>query len=129
MIRGAGRGRALVVDDDPNVLGLLTSFLEAEGWEVRYAGDGPSALEKFHTARFDLALVDLGMPGMTGLELATVFRRFDATVEIVLITDDGRAPDPAATAAAGIARVLRKPFRLDALLECVGARTREEMTT
>jgi CheY-like chemotaxis protein len=122
-----GRARVLVVDDDPNVLGLLIALLSSEGCDVRYALDGPSALAIFDTARFDLVLTDLGMPGMTGLEVATAMRRRDAAVAIVLVTEDGRAPDAAAAARAGISRMLRKPFRLDALLEGVGARTPKGM--
>jgi two-component system response regulator PrrA len=118
-----GRPRVLVVDDDPNVLGALISLLRAEGCAVRYARDGRSALAMFDKARFDVVFTDLAMPGMTGLELATAMRRLDAAVEIVMVTEDGRVPDLAAATRAGIRRVLRKPFRVDAVLECVGAHT------
>lgn len=75
----------LVVDDSPKIVEVLDAYLRAEGYEVVTAADGPSALEAVKTRRPDLALLDIMLPGIDGLELTKRFQR-DYDLPIILVT-------------------------------------------
>jgi two-component system response regulator PilR (NtrC family) len=111
--------RVLVVDDDPGVRASLTYFLEEWDVEVLAVQDGHTALAIFAGKRFDLIFVDLYMPGMTGLEMAALVRRLDPGIPIILITGWASTLEAIAVAAAGITRVLPKPFPMDELATCL----------
>ncbi|MBI3326391.1 MAG: response regulator [Nitrospinae bacterium] len=113
------KGRILVVDDHPRVREILGSFLEGAGFQVRTAPDGPTGVALFSADRFDLILVDFRMPGMTGLEVATLVRRTNVVIPIVLITALAHALEAEVVANAGINRVLSKPFTWDELMSCL----------
>lgn len=88
--------RILAVDDEATVRELLEDFLKAKGYEVETVADGPAALAAVGSRSFDLVLVDLMMPGMTGMEVLRRLRSQDAALPIVVITavtdeDVGRA--------------------------------------
>jgi DNA-binding response OmpR family regulator len=106
------RRRALVVDDDPAIRAFLTDFLEQQDFEVYTAQDGRSALAVFHTARFNLLLVDFQMPGITGLEVATEVRKTDLAIPIGLITGTASTLEAEAVVQAGVSRLFPKPFSL-----------------
>jgi len=78
--------RILVVDDDPAVRALLADFLRQQGYEVRTTSNGPAALTTLRVEPCDALLVDLQMPGMSGLELATMVRKTAPQVPIALLT-------------------------------------------
>ena len=78
--------RALIADDDPAIRLVLRHRLEAEGWRVEEAADSGAALEALHKGRFDVALVDIIMPGVGGLEVLTTAREQGCTTPIVVIT-------------------------------------------
>jgi CheY-like chemotaxis protein len=111
--------RVLVVDDDPGVRAALACFLEQRDIEVLAVQDGRAALALCAATRLDLIFVDLHMPGMTGLEMAALVRQLDPAIPIVLITGWASSLTPAAVAAAGISRVLAKPFPLEELATCM----------
>ena len=121
-------GRILVVDDDPNVVGVLKYVLQQQGFEVHGAPDGLSALAAFRGGRFDMIFTDFSMPRMTGLELAALVRKLDPDIPIILITGHAHALDPEAVARAGLSRVLAKPFQLDELLACLSLLTASQST-
>jgi CheY-like chemotaxis protein/anti-sigma regulatory factor (Ser/Thr protein kinase) len=79
----------LIVDDDPVSRHFLTKILEGEGYAVTSAGDGADALEQLRTQRADLALVDVWMPRMTGLELLGHMRAEAIATKAVILTSDG----------------------------------------
>ena len=79
------RGKVLVVEDDETVCSVLSSVLEGHH-EVICVQDGPRALEVFALGAFDVALIDLGMPGMPGDRVLRAMRRGDAALASVLIT-------------------------------------------
>jgi PAS domain S-box-containing protein len=108
-----GRRLVLVVDDDPDVRRFVVDGLDALGFRVMEAVDGPSGLELFRRQRPDLLLLDFAMPGMTGAEVAEAARRLRPDQPIVFAS--GYADTAAMERSAGDAVVLRKPFRLSEL--------------
>ncbi len=76
----------LIIDDDPDILDLLESILATEGYGVYRAPDGHKALEVFRSRTVDLAITDLNMPGMGGLEVLSEIKRLDADVEVIVLT-------------------------------------------
>lgn len=75
----------LVVDDEPKIVQLARDYLEHGGFSVLAAGDGPSALAAAHAHRPDLVVLDLGLPGLDGLDVAKALRR-GSSVPIVMLT-------------------------------------------
>jgi two-component system chemotaxis response regulator CheY len=117
-----GKGRILVVDDDPAILDFVSMALSDEGYEVQTAADGRSALEIIERWPPDLILLDMRMPIMDGWEFASAYaRRPGHHAPVVVLT--------AAQDAAGLAREIQavdyvaKPFALDDLLRVVAAHT------
>jgi CheY-like chemotaxis protein len=110
-------GRVLLVDDNRDAAESLGALVADAGYEVRIAHDGPAALEAV-AAGFapDLALLDIGLPGMTGYELAAELRARLPEVGLVAITGYGREPDRVRALAAAFDEHLVKPVRIDALL-------------
>ena len=112
----AGR-RVMVVEDNPDGLEALLALLELMGYSVAGAEDGPAALAL--AARFDpeIVLLDLGLPGMDGYEVATALRADPARVGLVLValTGWGAEQDRARTAEAGFDHHLTKPVDPDML--------------
>jgi CheY-like chemotaxis protein len=111
------RLRVLVVDDNADLVTMLATFVESLGHDVRKAFDGSSALSAAVSYRPDVVLLDLGLPGMTGLEVARELRRRPetATTHIVALTGWGQADDVRRTEAAGFNAHLTKPTDPDAL--------------
>ena len=120
----------LVVEDDDDARSLLEMVLRELGHRVRGASDGPSAFRALCDAPPDLALVDISLPGMDGLELAQKFRAAEpqsATV-LVSVSGYGQPRDRFAALDAGYAASFMKPIAPAALqrLLCTVAARRTE---
>lgn len=109
--------RLLVVDDHPDVADSLALLLEALGAEVRVVYDGPSALEIMETFQPDAVLLDLGLPGMDGYEIALTLRRQPRfrTLPLIALTGWGQDEDRRRTQAAGFDHHLVKPPDIEVL--------------
>src|SRR5262249_45996215 len=105
----------LLVDDDPDILRLLTLTLRPEGFRLLSASDGNAALEIARAEHPDLLLLDWNMPGRNGLEVCHVLRDESdpdvRDVPVVLLTAQGAAEDTAAGFAAGVTDYVTKPFK------------------
>ena len=111
--------RLLVVDDEDFVRDLLREILEGEHCEVHVAEDGGQALSLFREMQFDGVFTDVGMPGMSGWELAREIRRLNSRVPIAVITGWGEAVGSSEQKAAGVDWVVAKPFTADRIAELV----------
>ena len=118
--------RILVVDDDDNVRRLVTAYLEREGYQVTQAADGHAALRAVEASTPDLIVLDLMLPGTSGLQVA---RRISAARElpILMLTARGDEDDVLRGFEAGADDYLVKPFsprvlvaRVRAILRRVG---------
>jgi two-component system phosphate regulon response regulator PhoB len=109
-------GTVLIVDDDPDIVGLLMATLRPEGFPLLAAGDGETALALARAERPALILLDWMMPGRTGLEVCRAIRAEAdlqlRQVPVVLLTSRAEEADIAAGFAAGATDYLTKPFKL-----------------
>ena len=123
----AAKPSVLVVDDSNLLRGILREELEAEGFEVHMAEDGPEALEKAKDLRPDIILLDVGLPGMDGYEVCRRVKSDDATADtpILMITALNELKDKLAGFEAGADDYLTKPFFTKELL----ARLRRNLRT
>jgi CheY-like chemotaxis protein len=111
--------KVLVVDDEDFVRDLLKEILECENCEVQVAECGTSALELFHKDQFDCVFTDVGMPGMSGWELAQAIRQHNSTIPIAVVTGWGESVGSTEQKAAGVNWVVSKPFTADRIIELV----------
>jgi PAS domain S-box-containing protein len=118
----AARARVLVVDDNADVRDMLELLLEVHGHEVHATGDAESALAEARARPPDIALVDLGLPGIDGHELARRLRAAMPGVRLVAVTGYGQPEDRRRSAEAGFDEHLVKPVDPDRLLRIVERR-------
>jgi DNA-binding response OmpR family regulator len=108
--------RVLVVEDDDAIAQVLTRSLRMEGYEVRVAEDGIVALEQAHGFLPDLVVLDLGLPGLDGLEVARELRNRDDDVPILVLTARDAVESRVEGLDAGADDYLVKPFERQELL-------------
>jgi nitrogen-specific signal transduction histidine kinase/ActR/RegA family two-component response regulator len=111
--------KILVVDDSEEVREVLRELLSRHGYTVVTCPDGESGLVELESRTFDLAMLDLGLPGISGLEVASRLKpRWPAT-QVALMTGYGDRLGPEDAHAKGVDFVLAKPFSLDQLRSVV----------
>src|SRR5512142_303837 len=109
-----------LVDDDKNILASVTMLLEQEGYHVRSFSDGASALTALTATPPDLAILDIKMPRMDGLELLRRLRQ-NADLPVIFLTSKDEEIDELMGLNAGADDYIRKPFSHRLLLERVKA--------
>jgi DNA-binding response OmpR family regulator len=113
--------RILVVEDDKKVASFLEKGLREEGYSVDVAHDGPGGLTRAHVYDYDLLVVDVMLPGMTGLEIIRDLRAREKTVPALLLTARDARADVVLGLDAGADDYLAKPFGFDELLARIRA--------
>lgn len=111
--------KILVVEDDPDLLGILNEFLTMQGAEVAQAIHGKEALETLNIKRFDLVLSDVQMPVMDGVELVRAIKRKDKNSPVVFLTTGHSSLDEISAQDLGAAAFIVKPFKLQQLLSSI----------
>ena len=109
----------LIVDDEPGIRHLLQQTLAEEKYKVQTAGNVFEAIEKLHDTSFALAIVDLLLPDVDGLQLAEGIRIIDPGTPVVLISAYGAPAFEGMASHPAIRHYLHKPFSLDRLLGLV----------
>jgi CheY-like chemotaxis protein len=104
--------RVLVVDDDPTILEVVSTFLESKGYSVETSANGQQALESIEQAEFDLVISDIEMAGMNGFELLRRIRESYPKIGIILMTGYEEAHPLSAALRAGADGYISKPFSL-----------------
>lgn len=104
--------RALVVEDDPDIVELVTLYLSRDGWTVEAVGNGRSALQRLQATTYELVVLDLQLPGLDGLSVCSEIRRHPATraLPVVVITARGDEADRIVGLEIGADDYLVKPF-------------------
>ncbi|MFB7733762.1 response regulator, partial [Streptomyces sp. NPDC056112] len=113
--------RVLLAEDDASISEPLARALRREGYEVEVREDGPAALDAGMQGGVDLVVLDLGLPGMDGLEVARRLRSDGHTVPILILTARADEVDTVVGLDAGADDYVTKPFRLAELLARVRA--------
>jgi two-component system, OmpR family, alkaline phosphatase synthesis response regulator PhoP len=119
-VESSVRKAILVVDDDENLRRLVAAYLESEGYEVKQAADGPAALQSAEKGQFDLVVLDLMLPGLSGLDVARRIRAL-GPVPILMLTARASEDDVLQGFDAGADDYLVKPFSPKVLVARVRA--------
>lgn len=115
--------RILIADDDPQMLRALRITLTARGYDVETAADGKSALDTAIRTRPDIVVIDLGMPGLTGIEVIEALRGW-TQIPILVVSGRSESWDKVEALDAGADDYVTKPFSADELLARVRALSR-----
>ena len=99
----------LIVDDEPKIARLVRDYLERGGFGVSIARDGPEALMRARTEHPDLVVLDLGLPGLDGLDVTRALRR-DSSVPIIMLTARDDETDKVIGLELGADDYVTKPF-------------------
>jgi len=113
--------RILVVEDEPEMQRGLKDNLEFEGYEVEVIGNGKQALDVLVTKKFDMVLLDVMLPGMSGFDVCKSARSQGITIPIIMFTAKGEEVDKVLGLEFGADDYITKPFSLRELLARVKA--------
>jgi len=113
------KARVLVIDDEEEIRKLLCELLETVGHDVAAASDGEEGLKLFQDGPFDLVFTDLGMPGISGWEVAQEVKRLNSRTPVILVTGWGIQVDAEKKNMHGIDYVISKPFNIDQVTSLV----------
>jgi two-component system, OmpR family, KDP operon response regulator KdpE len=116
-------GRILVVDDDPQIRRAMRTTLAARGYEVADVRSGEEALDALRSASYDLALLDMNMPGMGGIETCRLIRS-SSEVAIIMLTVSNSEKNKVEALDAGADDYVTKPFSTPELLARIRATLR-----
>ncbi|KLU57773.1 DNA-binding response regulator [Paenibacillus amylolyticus] len=114
----------LVIEDEPKIARLLELELQYEGYQVGKAGSGTEGLEKYAEGQWDLILLDVMLPGLSGIEVLRRVRAKDATVPIIMLTAKDSVEDKVSGLDLGANDYITKPFQIEELLARVRAALR-----
>ena len=117
----SARGRLLVIDDEPDVREMLEFIFAGEGFDVVTVDSGLAAIELVRVRSFDLAVTDMKMPGINGIETLTALKQIDRSMEVIVVTGYASEQTAAECMKRGAYGYLTKPFELAELLPLVGA--------
>jgi len=117
--------RVVLAEDDLDISEPLLRALKREGYDVRHVVDGPSALASCIAGDTDLLVLDLGLPGMDGLDVCRALRSSGVDLPVLMLTARGSEADLVVGLDAGANDYVAKPFRLGELL----ARIRVQLRT
>ena len=121
--------RVLLVEDDPQMVDLLTTLLTEEGYAVDTAADGHRGLHLGLTRDYDVLVLDRGLPAIDGLDLLVRLRHKGVTAPVLVLSALGNAADRVAGLDAGAEDYLAKPFDIDELLARLRALRRRHLDT
>ncbi|HET7318950.1 MAG TPA: response regulator, partial [Nitrospirota bacterium] len=127
--------KILIVDDEPDIVELVTYNLKKDGFRVATASDGEEALHKIRKDKFDLVVLDLMLPGIQGVEICRIIRNDPKTAgtPIIMLTAKGEEVDRVIGLESGADDYMTKPFspreliaRIKAVLRRTGEKTPAE---
>lgn len=108
--------RILLAEDDANLGSLLRNYLQAKEYETTLFVNGKTALEHFSAGMFDLCILDIMMPEMDGLALATALRNIDSAIPVIFLTAKNQEDDIIEGFKTGADDYITKPFNMEELL-------------
>jgi len=118
--------RILIIEDEPVMQRGLKDNLEFEGFETELAGDGPAGLQKLLEHSYDLAILDVMLPGMSGFDVCKTARQKGVHIPIIMLTARGEEIDKVLGLELGADDYITKPFSLRELLARIKAVLRRQ---
>lgn len=112
--------KILIVDDEPSILEVVSSYLRCDGHSVATAASGREALEKFRRNHFDLVILDRVMPEMSGDQTARFIKQLNQEVPVIMLTGFGALIEVTGSQRQAVDIVLSKPVTIDALRSTIG---------
>ena len=109
--------KLLVVDDEVKFLNSLAKRLELRGFEVTKAENGQDALDYAKESRFDLAMIDLKMPGVGGKQVLEILKKTHDFIEVIIMTGHGSAEAAGECLELGAFSYMPKPYELEKIME------------
>ncbi len=109
--------KLLVVDDEVKFLNSLAKRLELRGFEVTKAENGQDALDYAKKSRFDLAMIDLKMPGVGGKQVLEILKKTHDFIEVIIMTGHGSAEAAGECLELGAFSYMPKPYELEKIME------------
>jgi DNA-binding NtrC family response regulator len=112
-----GKIRLLIVDDEIQFLESIAKRLELRDFDVTRASNGMQAVEAARQGKFDLALLDLKMPGMDGKQVLEILKKEHKYLEVIILTGHGSVDSAVECTKLGAFGYLPKPYELEKLLD------------
>jgi DNA-binding NtrC family response regulator len=119
--------RVLVVDDNKDLLGTLCQILKRKGFFVETAADGLSAVDRYLQGDFNVTLMDIIMPDVSGVEAFRLIREIDPAAPVVLMTGYSDEELVRLAIDEGVRSVLYKPLRIDQMVEVIARAAHEKL--
>lgn len=111
--------KVLIVDDDAELRSSLSEILKGSGYHTDEASSGREAIEKIASKEFDIALLDLMMPKMNGIETLTEFKKITPKTKVIMITAFATVENAVDAIKKGANDYISKPFRIEKLLATI----------
>lgn len=114
-------GHVVLIEDEANIAEAIRFLLSREGWNVEVHGDGATALAVIEAAKPDLVILDLMLPGKSGMEIIREIREVEAMTDlpVLMLTARGQHKDREMAERAGVTRFMTKPFSNTEVLAAV----------
>jgi len=121
--RASMRASIVIADDDPDILNIVATALEANGYEVHRASNGREAVDQVRAKRPDVVIMDMMMPLMSGYEATSALKADESTraIPIVALSAKAMPADVARATEAGVDGYITKPFRMAHVLSAIAA--------
>jgi two-component system copper resistance phosphate regulon response regulator CusR len=120
--------RILIVEDEKGIVRFIKDGLQEEGFAVDAAADGVKGLELALTNDYDAILLDWMLPGLSGIELCSRFRKQGGTAPIIFLTAKDTVQDTVFGLQAGANDYIKKPFQFEELLARIRVQIRDKTT-
>lgn len=113
--------RVLLIEDEPNIIEAIRFLLTRDGWDVNTHSDGTDAVEVVQEAKPDLVILDMMLPGRSGMDILRDLREIVelAGLPVLMLTARGQSRDRDMAEKAGVSRFMTKPFSNTEVLTAV----------
>jgi DNA-binding NtrC family response regulator len=111
--------KILLVDDEVKFLNAIADRLKIKEFDVTTATDGDAAIEATHNGRFDVAVLDLEMPGTNGIQLLKILKKSHRFIEIIMLTGQATVNSAVECTKLGAFKFLEKPYDFDKLVDAL----------
>ena len=108
-----------MVEDEKNVREVLDAILSTAGYRVTQAASGEEGIELFRKQKPDVVITDLGMPGLSGWDVADKVKAFDPSIPVILFTGWGVKSDQTEVHRQHVDRIISKPFKMEQILNLI----------